>query len=223
MKIPYEEPLAVGVEVIELGPDIIAAILFTLQAGWKYASTLEDVHAGTGEVTITEHLRDGMRRALSGLGWGKTMIILPGTESRSRPEVLLPDGRTDIPILLIEIFLRLQEHDPHAIIECKRIAGDDANLCRKYVIEGIDRFRTGKYGGKHTVGLMAGYLIARDASAAAAGINSYLGRKRREPEHLKPSDVLPETWAWRSRHPRERSMQPIELHHAFVALAPAPN
>jgi hypothetical protein len=223
MKIPYEEPLAVGREIIELKPDVIAAILVTLQAGWEYASTLADVHAGAGEVTITERLRDGMRRALNGLGWGKTMVILPGTESRSRPEVLLPDGRTDIPILLIEIFLRLQEHDPHAIIECKRIAGNDAHLCREYVVEGIDRFRTGKYGGKHTVGLMAGYLTAKDANAAAAGINSYLSRKRREPEHLKPSDLLTEIWAWQSRHPRERSAPPVELHHAFIALAPAPN
>jgi len=223
MRIPYEEPLAVGLEVIELEPDVVAAILRTIQAGWEYASALADVHAGAGEVTITEHLRDGMRQALNGLGWGRTMIVLPGTESRSGPEVLLPDGRTDIPILLIEIFLRLQEHDPHAIIECKRIAGDDPNLCRRYVVEGIDRFRTGKYGSKHTLGLMAGYLIARDASAAAAGINSYLSRKQRNPEHLKPSDALPGTWAWRSRHPRERSAQPVELHHAFVALAPAPN
>src|SRR4051794_12320024 len=102
MKIPYEEPLAIGREVIALAPDIIAAILVTLQAGWVYASARADVHAEAGEVTVTEHLRDGMRRALNGLNWGKTMIILPGTESRSRPEVLLPDGRTDIPILLIE-------------------------------------------------------------------------------------------------------------------------
>lgn len=222
MRIPYEESAAVGLEVIELEPEVVAAILVTLHAGWEYASASSDVHAGAGEVTITEHLRDGMRRALNGLGWGKMMIILPGTESRSRPDVLLPDGRTDIPVLLLKIFLSLEEHDPHAIIECKRIAGDDAYLCREYVVEGIDRFGTGKYGGKHTVGLMAGYLVAKDASSAAAGINAYLRRKRREPEQLGPSDVVPESWAWRSRHPRERSKQAVDLHHAFVALSPSP-
>lgn len=159
-----------------------------------------------------------MRQALNDLKWGKTMIILPGTESRSRAGLLPPDGRTDIPILLIKIFLRFQEHDPHAIIECKRIAGDDAHLCREYVVEGIDRFRTAKYGRKHTVGIMAGYLIGKNASAAAAGVNAYLSRKRREPEHLAPSDVLHGAWAWQSRHPREMSAQPIELHHAFLDL-----
>jgi hypothetical protein len=224
MKIPYEDPIAVGLEVIELEPDVVAAILVTLHAGWEYASTEKDVHADAGEVTITEHLRDGMRRASKSLRWGKTleMVILPGTESRSRPDVVLPDGRTDIPILVIQIFLRLQEHDPHAIIECKRIACDDTHLCREYVVEGIDRFQAGKYGAKHTMGLMAGYLVAKDATAAVVGINAYLTRKRRKAEHLGPSDLLPDTWAWRSRHPRERSPQPINLHHAFVALAPAP-
>lgn len=222
MKIPYEDSLAVGLEVIELEPDVVAAILLTLQAGWESASTSADIHTNTGEVKVTERLRDGMRKALNVLPWGKTMIILPGTESRSQPTVLLPDGRTDIPILFIEIFLRIQEHDPHAIIECKRIAGDDAHLCREYVVEGIDRFRTGKYGRKHAVGLMVGYLVAQDASAAAAGINAYLSRQRRKPEHLGPSDLISGTWAWRSRHPREASAPPIELHHAFVALGPAP-
>jgi hypothetical protein len=219
MKIPFEEPLAVGLEVIELQPDVVTAILVTLHAGWEYASMSVDVHSGAGEVTITERLRDGMRRALITLPWGKTMIIPPGSESRSRPEVLLPDGRTDIPIFSIEIFLRLQEHDPHAIVECKRIAGNNARLCREYVVEGIDRFQSGKYGGKHTVGFMAGYLVAQDASAAVAGINALLSRKQREAEHLSPSDLV--TLTWRSRHPRVSS-QPIALHHAFVALGLPP-
>lgn len=111
---------------------------------------------------MTERLRDGMRSELKSKGhpWGKTLVVLPGTESRSDGAVVIPDGRTDIPLMLIEVFLRTQEHDPHAIIECKRIIGSDTHLCREYVVEGVDRFRTGKYGQNHAFGFMVGYPLA---------------------------------------------------------------
>ena len=149
------------------------------------------------------------------------MVVLPGTESRSRPDVLLPDGRTDIPILWIEIFLRSGEHDPHAIIECKRIAGGDPRLCREYVVHGIDRFREGKYGGNHAAGFMAGYLIAGDASAAVRGVNRYLNAGHgshvpRRDENLEPSILVAEPWVWTSRHPREAAPA-VALYHAFLS------
>jgi hypothetical protein len=214
----------VGREFIALAQEVAAAILRTLEVGWTHASSFSDLHAGAGEVEITERLRDGMREALSSevFPWSKMMVVLPGTESRSRREVLRPDGKTDIPILLIEIFVRRNEHDPHAIIECKRVAGSEVDLCREYVVEGIDRFRTGKYGGNHLAGFMAGYLLSGDASGAAAGINRYLSGKARFAEHLKPSGVLQEPWVWGSRHPRV-APPPIDLHHAFLGLQTAPS
>ncbi|MXX39333.1 MAG: hypothetical protein F4Y91_08375 [Gemmatimonadetes bacterium] len=169
---------------------------------------------------MTERLRDGMRCALKSghFSWSQSMIVFPGTESRSRPEVLVPDGRTDISILWIEVFFRFGEHDPHAIIECKRIAGANTDLCREYVVEGIDRFRIGKYSGNHSIGFMAGYLIAGDANAAVLRINRYLNSKSRCAENLKPSNLISESWVWGSSHPRTTN-SPIELHHAFLAFA----
>ena len=112
------------------------------------------------------------------------MTVLPGTETRSRPEVPRPDGRTDIPVFFQDIREEHDEQDPHAIIECKRVAGNDARLCRLYVVEGIDRFSTGKYAANHAVGFMAGYLLAGDAGSAAAGVNRHLTRKGRQSERL---------------------------------------
>ena len=63
MRIPYEVPTAVGRDFDALAPDVAAAILLTLEAGWAHATSSRDVHAGAGEVTITERLRDGMREA----------------------------------------------------------------------------------------------------------------------------------------------------------------
>ncbi len=148
------------------------------------------------------------------------MVVLPGTESRSRFEVLLPDGRTDIPVLWIEVFVHFGGHDPHAIIECKRIAGSNARLCREYVIEGIDGFRAGKYAGNHSTRFMAGNLIADDASTAAQGDNRYLNsprgkRKPRQDENLAPPNLVGRSWAWASRHPRT-ARPAIELHLTFL-------
>ena len=222
MKLPFDVTTTAGRRFINLAPDIATAVLRTVEVGWEFASQSRDVNVEAGEVEITERLRDGMRRALGlkGMRWGKKMAVLPGTESRSRPDMLVPDGRTDIPILSIEIFLRFGEHDPHAIIECKRVAGNNAHLCREYVVEGIDRFRSGKYSGNHSTGFMVGYLLAGNEQMAATRINKVLTGRSRCRENLKPSDLVHEPWAWGSSHPREE-VSPIDLHHAFLSFAQA--
>ncbi len=219
MKLPLDAPAATGRPFIALAREIATAILCTVEAGWRLALSFPEVNAANGEVTITERLRDGMRQALNSgeFEWGGSMVVLDGSESRSRPDILVPDGRTDIPILVIEIFQRLRVHNPHAIIECKRIAGDNARLCREYVVEGIDRFRLGKYGGNHSTGFMVGYLIADDTKAAVAGIDRYLSCKSRVAETLEPSTLATASWVWRSGHLRAEGSR-IELHHAFLSF-----
>ncbi|MBC3468632.1 hypothetical protein HU729_24060 [Pseudomonas sp. RW10S2] len=164
---------------------------------------------------MTERLRDGMRGALKNSSW--SLIVLPGTESRSKSTVVLPDGRTDIPLMMIEVFLRTQEHDPHAIIECKRIAGSDTHLCREYVVEGIDRFASGKYGENHAVGFMAGYVLSGTAGEAAEGVNAYFTRVSRTSDRLEPSDIV-DSATWHSKHARATPSRPIGLHHALLEM-----
>ena len=220
MKLPLDGPATSGRHFINLEPDIAWTILRTVEVGWTIALQAPDVNTGAHEVALTERLRDGMRQALNRerSSLTETLVVLPGTESRSRPEVLVPDGRTDIPILCIWIYFRFGEHDPHAIIECKRIADDDAHLCRAYVVQGIDRFRTGKYSGNHSTGFMVGYLISGDEQAAVIGINRYLNRNSPPDEILQPSDEITDLGVWTSRHPRAAT-SPIKLHHSFLAFA----
>lgn len=217
MRIPYETPPALGREFIELGPEVVAVILLTLAAGWQRACAAEDVNANAGEVLMTERLRDGMRGVLRNSPW--KLIVLPGTESRSKASVVLPDGRTDIPLMLIEVFLRTQEHDPHAVIECKRIAGSDTHLCREYVVEGMDRFVREKYGENHAIGFMVGYVLSGSPSESADGVNAYLRRVSRS-DCLAPSDISDGTW--QSLHARSKPSMPIRLHHAFLGFAGTP-
>jgi len=143
-------------------------------------------------------------------------VVLAGMESRSNKTVLIPDGRTDIPILVIEIFLRQGVHDPHAIIECKRLAGSDAHFCREYVVEGVDRFRTGKYGADHVIDFMVGYLIAGTTVESADGINTFLTRTGREPEHPRTLEFSVGTFCWASAHLRAKGSGIIELRHTFL-------
>lgn len=209
---------------VDVGDERRAAVLRILEAGWRRAADHPEVHAGAGEVEITERLRDGMRAALNAkvVPWHKKMTVLPGTESRSSPDAPRPDGRTDVPIFFSDVREEYDEHDPHAIVECKRIAGNCADLCREYVVEGIDRFVKGKYAGNHADGFMAGYLLSGDAQAAAECVNKYLSKKKREPERLESSTVLDVPWARSSRHVRPAPAGPIALHHAFFGLRPAP-
>jgi hypothetical protein len=216
LRIPYETPPALGREFIHLKPEVVAAILLTLMAGWQQACASADVNADAGEVLMTERLRDGMRGAVKNSAWN--LIVLPGTESRSKSSVLIPDGRTDIPLMMIEVFLRTQEHDPHAIIECKRIAGSDTHLCREYVVEGVDRFVIGKYGENHAVGFMVGYVLSGTSSEAVDGVNAYLARVARTAEQVTANNMTGEL-TWYSCHGRVKPSEPIGLHHLFLPLA----
>ena len=178
-----------------------------------------NAHPGAGEVEITECLRTGMRKALAetSADWGKRMTVLRGTESRSSSALGAPDGLTDIPIFFHQIREERDEHEVHAIIECKRVAESDARLCRKYVVEGIDRFKTGKYAGNHAAGFMAGYLLSGNAHEATVGINKYLSGRGR-PDQLGPSTISDAPWARSSRHSRPKPAEPIDLHHAFLSF-----
>ena len=220
---PSSRPGALGRRFIDIHDERCAAILQILEAGWERVSGAPDVHAGAGEVEITERLRDGMRAALAAktAGWCRKMTVLQGTESRSSPDVPRPDGRTDLPIFFTDVREEYDEHDPQAIVECKRIAGSRADLCRQYVVAGIDRFADGKYAGNHAAGFLAGYLLSGNAAEAAAGVNRYLTGQERGPEHLRRSTLGDTPWARSSRHPRRALAEPITLHHAFFRLRPA--
>jgi len=218
VRIPFNQATAVGRRFINLVPELTAAILKTVEAGWDVARQREEVHPDANEVAITECLRDGMRDALreKSFPWHKKLIVAPGTESRSQPRMIRPDGRTDIPLYLVPVFEYSEEHDPHAIIECKRVAVGDAHLTREYVVEGIDRFCTGRYAGNHGDGFMAGYVLSGAPAEVVQGINHYLNGRRRAAERL--ARLAAYTWAWTSRHPRPRPRIPIKLHHAMLAL-----
>ena len=169
---------------------------------------------------MTEHLRDGMRDALTNgrEAWCMKMTVLPGTESTS-PNRRIPDGLTDIPLLFTDLRERLHDHDPQAVIECKRIAENQPTLCRRYVDLGVDdRFRSGKYSSRHVVGFMVGYLLGGTAVGAVERINQRLSKRLGGAEILRTCTVIDEAWTRSSQHQRQNGLAPISLHHAFLGF-----
>ena len=209
----------VGSQVIRID-EWHEAILAVLAGGWRRAAALRERVATEDEISLTQCLRQGMIADLRArkAAWCKRITILPGTESRSRSSTLKPDGLTDISVYLQDIRERYDEHDPHAIVECKRITEHDSALCRLYVVEGIDRFAIGKYSIKHAVGFMVGYVISGAVHRAVLKINGRLSREERQTEYLRELRVVQEAQAWISRHSRAKPYMPIELYHAFLVF-----
>ena len=213
-----------GARSIELEPSRRADILRILNAGWHRALVRPEVGPATREVELTGHLRAGMIAAVNDrvVTSHKRISVLPGTESRFGTDVA-PSGLTDISIHLREIRERTLDHGPHAIIECKRVAANDAALCRLYVVEGIDRFRNAKYGGRHTAAFMAAYVLSGSVDAVTRRINGYLSDHDRDTELLAECTVLVAAWARSSQHPRQLPAPAIDLHHAFLTFQTVPD
>lgn len=208
-----------GDRSIDIRPSRRADILTILNAGWYRVLARAEVGPAAGEVVLTGHLLAGMQAAVNdrAVFSHKRISVMPGAESRSGTDVT-PSGLTDISIHLRDIRERTRDHGPHAIIECKRVAGNAAGLCRLYVVKGIDRFRTGQYSDRHVVAFMAAYVLSGSIDAATRRINQYLSDRGRRAECLNPCTVLTEAWARSSQHLRRAPAAPIELHHAFLTF-----
>lgn len=201
---------------VALTPDVRQAILDVVRAGWAVASEVVEETDVAREDALNELLRDGMRFAVEedrALGLHRRlpeMRILPEGASRSCPELDRPDGRPDIPILLSRPF----SQEAQAVIECKRVDGNRAKLCRLYVVEGIDRFTSGKYARNHETAFMVGYVITGTCVAAVDGVNGYLERRARPQDQLEQLPGMDRS-TWRSHHSRTSGF-PIVLFHTFL-------
>lgn len=201
---------------LHIGEDHVVAILVLIRLGWKSAMEHSEVSPQTLEVDLNAYLRQGMCDVVdaNGVRFAPHISVFPGTES-TKPGEVVPSGRTDISIILHHLPRR---HDPHTVIECKKVSGAHARHCRRYVVDGIDdRFKSGKYAKNDLVAFMTGFVFAGTIGEAVACINRHLIRKKRGDELLNDSTVG-ERRTRTSRHSRCHVEENIELHHAFVSF-----
>lgn len=202
---------------LRIRADLVADMLTLIKVGWANSVGHPDVSRETCEIKLNARLGQGMRKAVNDrvVRSAKRISVLPGTESG--PDGQIREGITDISIHLRDLREGYNRHGPHAVIECKRIEGTDTDLCRLYVVQGVDRFRSGKYGRGYAVGFMVGYLVSGSADEATTGVNKYLAGKERDSERLARSTVNGEDWE--SRHPRSTTDGDISLYHVMLAFA----
>ena len=197
-----------GGAFVELSLAQAMMVLQIIGKGWNLALEQSALTAGLHERDMTRWLIPGMRWSVPDSG----VTIQRGTETAG---AAIPD----ICISFQRIREDQDEHEPHAVVECKRVSGDDAGLCRLYVVNGIDRFATGKYGAKRAHGFMAAYVTSGTPGDAADGVNRYLRKHREGTEYLVDEGRPVETFSvWVSSHSRPREAQ-VRLRHVFLEFA----
>ena len=199
----------------EASPSVVLAqgqVLTVLKAiadGWAAATENDMLKASLGERELTRWLIVGMRRTMRDLG----VTVARGTET---PEGNVPDICISFQTLREEE----DEHEPHAVVECKRVAGSDSTLCARYVRQGLIRFKERKYGKRRAHGFMVGYLLSGSGDEAVRRINVFLARHWSEVDWLWKTELPTSLSMWRSRHSRPAE-QPIEVMHQFLAFRQA--
>lgn len=191
---------------VELAQGQVQTVLKAIADGWEAAAENDALEATLGERKMTRWLIGGIRRTMRDLG----MTVARGTET--------PEG--NVPDICIN-FQRLREeedeHEPHVVVECKRVAGSDSDLCGRYVRQGMSRFTEAKYGKRRSHGFMVGYLTSGSVVDAVAGVNVYLTRHWSETDRLEQAHILASLEAWQSHHSRSHEAPIVIMHQFLVA------
>jgi hypothetical protein len=219
--IPFDQPVSIGRAPIDIDADVAAVVHDIIDEGWAIACRDPAMSATLGEVPTTELLRDGMRAALRtpesrASEVRKEIVVMPGAEWKSDANMTRPTVVLDIPLYFIRYLA--EEHDPHATIECKRLAAGVPKLARQYVVQGIDRYCRRHYADNQSRAFMVGYVIAGTAPDAVADVNNYLAKKGRQGEALVFQHASLSGGRWQSSHPRNPAPVPIVLHHAVLTV-----
>ena len=102
--------------------------------------------------------------------------------------------------------------------ECKRLEENNSKLYNLYVDEGVNRYLSGKYGEKCSVGSMIGYIIIGNTAEI---INKVKIRVDKLPNitNIKKSDSINGfTDHYKSVHGRKVGNSPFRIHHLFFSF-----
>lgn len=194
---------------VELARGQVLTVLTAIADGWQAAIGNDSLTTRLDEPEVTRWLIGGMRRTMRGLG----VTISRSTETAE-------GNKPDICISFQRLREEEGEHEPHVVVECKRVAGDDSGLCGLYVRKGMSRFKERKYGKRRFHGFMVGYLTSGSSDEAVEGINAYLVRHWSDADCLSKTKLSTSLEVWQSRHSRPTE-EPIDLMHQFLAFRQA--
>ena len=111
------------------------------------------------------------------------------------------------------------EQDVFLSIECKRLKEND--LTRLYVVKGVDRFVTGKYGRTSAVGAMVGYVLEGTPKEIVNRINIQIEKHQRMGHEHRMGLANPIHWlqsVYKSNHVCSEPFPRIRLTHLLFDL-----
>lgn len=172
------------------------------------------LNGNQSERYMNGRLFNGMRYVRNSLKLDNIYIVeTPGVRSNAdRPT---HEGEPDIAIW----FSSFGANDPHTLLECKRVDPNQMSrsLRRKYVVSGIDRFISGRYGLGHEIDFMVAYVLSNTEQVSMQDINRYLRNVGRVRELLQPNSNFDDLgFVAQSGHIRDVDGGLFRLLHSFL-------
>ena len=201
----------------EISPEIEKSVLQLVVDGFERWQMGGFTRVGDHEDHYTVRLFECMKR----IRRERNMAIIPRYHHVELSDDML-QGRADpvhAPCIDMVVSCDWLSDDVYLSIECKRLAPND--LARLYVVEGIDRFVRGFYGGGAQTGAMVGYVINGTTDAVLKRVNVHVSRAPRMGRNHSLMPAGPIGWlstVFASTHQRTSPFQTIRLTHLFFDM-----
>lgn len=137
------------------------------------------------------------------------LMLIPYTQY---PDNTLAKKRGKIPTIDF-CFRAWDKAEGYFGAECKKLCGSNIAYAKEYVVNGVRRYVTGKYGSKSTISTMVGYVMKGNISDSVKQIEGLLTTENIEQNITR--ELFETNPQYKSIHIRTLDSKKIILHHLF--------
>ena len=144
--------------------------------------------------------------------WKKANITLKPVHEKSHGKRKKGRGKTPT----IDFCFR-HKWNPNSYFgaECKLLEENNSELYKLYVDEGVNRYLSGKYGEKCSVGSMIGYIIIGNTAEIINKVKIKVDELSNISNMKKSDSINGFTEHYKSVHERSVGDTPFHIHHLF--------
>lgn len=194
----------------ELGPDGIMTLLRIICEAYKELRASGRVTAIMSEPEITEELYVELLDV-----WKKADISLMPVHEKSHGKRKKGRGKTPT---IDFCFRHKWDRNSYFGAECKLLEENNSELYKLYVDEGVNRYLSGKYGEKCSVGSMIGYIIIGNTAEIINKVKIRVDKLSNISNIKKFDSINGFTDHYKSVHGRKVGNSPFHIHHLFFSF-----